>query len=322
MKKSVTSITFSVMVLFSFITGCSTTGEDQKNNKDSLHGTISISGAFALYPMCVKWQEEFQKLNPGVRIDVSAGGAGKGMADALSGMVDLGMVSRSVSPEEVAKGAWYVSVTKDAVLPTVNGKNPFLKQLREKGLTQDQLISIYMNGTLADWGKAAGINKKIKINVFNRSDACGAAEMWAKYLGGKQEDLKGIGVYGDPGMAEALKKDPNGIGFNNVIFAFDIKTGKAYEGLAVVPIDLNGNGTIDSTENFYGSLSQITEAIRNGSYPSPPARELYFVCKGKPADPIVVAFLNWILTDGQKYVTESGYVKLPDERLREELKKL
>ncbi|MCE8429450.1 MAG: hypothetical protein J5U19_13805, partial [Candidatus Methanoperedens sp.] len=50
-----------------------------------LEGTISLSGAFALYPMAVRWGEEFQKLHPKVKVDISAGGAGKGMTDTLGG---------------------------------------------------------------------------------------------------------------------------------------------------------------------------------------------------------------------------------------------
>ena len=56
-------------------------------NSDFVQGTITVSGAFALYPMMVAWAEEYQNIHPGVRIDVSAGGAGKGMADTLGGAV-------------------------------------------------------------------------------------------------------------------------------------------------------------------------------------------------------------------------------------------
>ena len=62
-----------------------------------LQGTITASGAFALYPLMVKWGEEYQKLHPDVQFDISAGGAGKGMTDALGGQVDIGMVSRRSS---------------------------------------------------------------------------------------------------------------------------------------------------------------------------------------------------------------------------------
>lgn len=291
---------------------------NQKNNQKN----ISISGAFALYPMTVKWSEEYRKIHPDIRIDISAGGAGKGITDALSGMVDLGMVSRSITKEETEKGAWYVAVTRDAVLPTINSKNPELKIILEKGITKKVFEGIFLTGDIKDWGKAVNDNSTENINVYTRSDACGAGEMWAKYLGKKQEDLKGTGVFGDPGMADAVKKDVNGTGYNNVIFAYDINTKKKYDGLEIIPLDLNDNGTIDPDENFYGTLDEISKAIKDGKYPSPPSRDLYFVSKGKPVNENVLNFLKWILTDGQKFVSEGGYVELKIEKISEEIKKL
>ena len=126
------------------ISSCGNDRKQRNKSKDELSGTISISGAFALYPMTVRWAEEFQKLHPDVRIDISAGGAGKGMADALSQMVDLGMFSREVRQAEIDKGAWWIAVTKDAVLPTTNAKNPVIEQLKIKGLKRQQFIDIFI----------------------------------------------------------------------------------------------------------------------------------------------------------------------------------
>ena len=108
-------ITFALIgaILIYILSGCSTKHE-QVSNETKLSGTLSISGAFALYPMAVKWAEEFKKLNPDVKIDISAGGAGKGMTDVLSGMVDIGMLSRDVNKEEETQGAWKIALTKDA----------------------------------------------------------------------------------------------------------------------------------------------------------------------------------------------------------------
>lgn len=287
-----------------------------------LKGSISVSGAFALYPMAQKWAEEFQKLHPGVTINISAGGAGKGMADVLAGMVDLAMFSREVKPEETSKGAWTLAVTRDAVFPTLSVNNPMYEEIQQKGLTKKQFTELYLKGTLVSWNQLYGHGPATKINVFNRSDACGAAEMWAKYLGGAQEDLTGVGVFGDPGIASAVKNDPLSVGFNNLNYVYDVNTGTRYPGLGVIPIDQNENGTIDSTEQIYTSLHQLTHAIREGAYPSPPARDLYFISRGKPENPIVLAFLHWILSDGQKYVDEAGYVSLKDEQIRQELSKL
>lgn len=306
------------IILCIFIAACGSGGK-KSGSGDS--GSISISGAFALYPMTAKWVEEFQKQYPKIRVDVSAGGAGKGMTDALARMVDLGMFSREVSEAEVGKGAWKIAVTKDAVLCTINSDNPALAQLKSRGMKKADFQRIFLSDTDHNWseiypGVVAG------MHVFTRSDACGAAEIWGKYLGNNQESLKGIGVFGDPGMADAVKKDRLGIGYNNIGYAYDAATRKKLSGIEIVPIDINEDGQISAGENIYENLDQVMAGIAEGKYPSPPARPLYFVANGKPEKNEVILFLKWILTEGQKYVGEAGYVQLSPDMISEQLDKL
>jgi len=288
----------------------------------SAHETIKVSGAWALYPMMIKWTEEYQKIHPEIRFDVSAGGAGKGMLDALNGLVDIGMVSREIYPQEEEQGAFWVSVCKDAVVPTASTDNPVLEDLLTKGIRKQVFVNIWINGNITTWGEAVGKPETTDtINIYTRSDACGAAETWAKYLGYRQEDLSGTGVYGDPGLAQAVKADHSGIGYNNLNYAYDADTGEPIAGLVVIPIDLNGNGQIDEEENFYATKTELVNAIATGVYPSPPARDLNLVTKNAFTG-ITKEFVRWILTDGQQYVSETGYIPLPAEKITEELNKL
>jgi phosphate transport system substrate-binding protein len=283
---------------------------------------ITLSGAFALYPLAVKWAEEFKKLHPNVRIDITAGGAGKGMTDVLNGMVDIGMISREIYPDETKKGALSFAVAKDAVVAVINSSNPAIKEILAKGMKKDAGNHIWITGKYKTWSQAFGVKSSAPMHVYTRSDACGAAEIWAKFFGKKQEDLLGSGVFGDPGLALAVKKDPIGIGFNNIGYAYDHTTKKQVSGITIVPIDLNNNGKIDPDENFYTTMNDIIDAISKGKYPSPPARDLYFVTKGKPVNKATAQFIKWVLTDGQKYVRESGYIGLPTEKLAKESAKL
>ena len=285
-------------------------------------GSISISGAFALYPLVVKWAEEYKKLHPNIKIDVSAGGAGKGITDALSNMVDIGMVSRDLNSEEEKKGAFDVAVAIDAVVPTISASNPNLKLIIEKGLKKDGANNIFITGKYKSWSQIIGTKGLGNINVYSRSDACGAGETWAKYFGKRQEDLLGVGVYGDPGLALAVSKDKLGIGYNNIAYAYDVKTKKPNPGIRIIPLDLNDNGKIDPEENFYNTLDEIVNAISTGKYPSPPARDLYFVTNNKPAKKEIKAFINWVLTDGQKYVHDAGYINISKKKLDKEVQKI
>ena len=285
-------------------------------------GVIRISGAWALYPMMVRWAQEYQKLNPGVRVDVSAGGAGKGVTDALGGMVDIGMVSRDIHPEEEKRGGFWVSVVRDAVLATANAANPVAAELRRRGVKREAFLALWIEGRSMTWGEVAGGGpSQEQARVYTRSDACGAADTWAKYLGKSQEDLKGTGVYGDPGIAEAVRRDRLGIGYNNLNYAYDAATGRPVQGLMVVPIDINGDGRLSREENFYAARQGLKKAIATGVYPSPPARDLNLLTKGKPTG-LVRDFLLWMLRDGQRYVDEAGYIELPRPRLAAAIKKI
>ena len=302
--------------------GCGpSASESLASTEGKLQGTITVSGAWALYPLMVRWGEEFQKLHPDVRFDISAGGAGKGMADALANAVDIGMVSREVYPEEVEKGAFWVSATRDAVFPTISVENPVWEDLHRQGISQEMFIGIFITGEITTWGQVVDRPEVSEpIHVFTRSDACGAAATWAQYLGWAQEDLLGIAVYGDPGLLDAVVKDPLGIGFNNLNYAFDADTGMPVAGAWVVPVDADGSGQAEQEEVFY-TKDQAVRAVAMGHYPAPPARDLNLVTYGKP-EGLVKTFLTWVLTDGQDFVAEAGYISLPQDKLGAELAKL
>ena len=299
-----------------------TTGAEPITAEEPLSGTISISGAFALYPMMTVWAEEFTKLHPDVEFDVQGGGAGKGMTDTIAGAVDIGMISRSIKEEETAQGIFWVSVTKDAVFPIIHTENPVAAQILEKGITQEIFNKIYITEEIKTWGEVVGDPTITdEIHVFTRSDASGAADQWAKYTGGEaQEDLKGVGINGEPAMLDTVIKDPLGIGFGNLNSIFDLSSGDLVPGIIIPPIDIDNNGKADAVE-IYKVKEDAFGAVANGTYPSPPARFENLATLGKP-EGLTLAFIEWILTDGQQYLEAAGFVPLTPEQQAESLAKL
>lgn len=313
------------LLTLALLAACGAPGTTPDNNAqmtaddEAAEITISISGAFALFPMVNVWTEEYTKLHPNVTFDVQAGGAGKGMTDMLTGAADIAMLSRDARQEELDQGAFLVPVTIDAVVGTVNANNPYLAELQAQGLTPEKANGIWISSDITTWGQLLGIDATDSIHVYTRSDASGAGEMWALFSQGlAQEDLRGTAVNADPGLAEAVRQDPLGMGYNNIGFAYDQTTHLPIAGLQIIPFDLNGNGQIDPDEDFYDTRDALTAAIADEVYPYPPARALYLVTKGEP-DPAIVNFYRWILTEGQAFVASAGYIVLPEERIQEAL---
>lgn len=308
------AVLLAAMVVATSLSGC--TGASNR---------IRISGAFALSPMMDKWVQEYRKVNSSVTFDIQAGGAGKGMTDALSRVVEIGMVSREIRDSEAAQGAFWVSVCKDAVVATINTDNPVFDLIQEQGLSQATLVGIFIDRNITTWGQAVGSNNTDPIHVFTRSDSCGAAETWAKYLGNyTQGDLTATAdsaANGDDQLAQSVVRDRLSIGFNNIGYVYDENSLK-YDGkITPVPLDLNANGTLDDAEKVYQNRASIVSAINTGAYPSPPARNLHLVTYQQFTG-ITKDFVRWILTDGQEFVLDAGYVRLSNETIAEQLQYL
>lgn len=323
MRRQFLSLVSVLMVLSLFLSACGTAGEKpQSAANDELSGTISISGAFALYPMMTVWAEEFTRLHPDVQFDVQGGGAGKGMTDTITGSVDIGMISRSIKPEEEAQGIFWFSVTKDAVFPIISQENPVAADILAKGISQETFHKLFITNEIKTWGELVGKPEITdEIHVYTRSDACGAAEMWSKFAGGEvQDDIKGIGINGEPALVDTVIKDPLGIGFGNLNSVFDLSTGNMVAGVLLPPIDINTNGQADA-EEVYKVKDDAFNAVANGTYPSPPARFENLATRGQPTG-LTLAFIEWILTDGQQYLEQAGYVPLTADQQAESLTKL
>ncbi len=323
-KKTMELLVISLIFSFAVISTCGCIG--QSDNK------IAISGANALQPMMEIWAREYQILHPEITITVTGGGAGKGMTEALAGMVDIGMVSREIDDAEIEQGAFWVSVAKDAVFATMNVNNPVKDSILLKGVTREQLEDIFTNTmgerTIKTWGQLVNDTSLSNKNivVYTRQDACGAADMWARFLGitYKQDNLTNaadVAIIEDSPLRDAVATNKYAIGYNNLNTAYNIQTKEPYSDILIIPIDFNENGIIDDDENFYGTSTEVVGAINANLYPSPPARDLHLVTRDSFTG-ITKEFVYWILTDGQQYVLSSGYVQLSAEIINEQIEYL
>ncbi len=315
-------------IAFSMINLISCT-ENRQNNSNSHHKAkqkakitnLEIHGANALYPLSQVWADEYSKNHPLTRINVFPGSSSKGLADTKHGLADLGMYSDLPDSLDF-KDLISFKVAKDAVVAVMSSKNPAIHIIQTKGISKQSFYEIYVNGRIKRWDQFDGISKRNRINIFTRSDASGAASVWAEYLGCKQESLRGTGVYGDAGMSQVIRTDAYALGYDNLRYVYDITTADVYPGLQVVPIDLNDNGRLDPDEDFYSDVRSFNQAVKNGLYPYPLSRDLYFVINPAKVRPETLDFLHYVLNEGQAFVSPSAYINLSSEDISTERQKL
>ena len=276
--------------------GCSSKAET--GDKDQLSGSIKIIGSNTVTPLSTVWAEDFMKIHPQVSIAVSGPGSGVGIASLIDGTTDICQSSRTITPKEVeqakAKGVnpYEIKVATDALSVIVNPSNTVFE------LTIGQLSAIF-TGKIVNWSEVGG--KDASIVVISRDMNSGTHVFFKEHvvqmLGLPTADKKleyGPRVLMLPSTEEGVSetaKNPNAI---------------FYPGLGYVNDKVKPLG-IKKTAGDPAVLPSVKTAL-DGTYPI--SRPLLFYTNGTPTGTIK-AFIDYCLSpEGQKRVTEMGYVPL------------
>ena len=312
--------------------------------------TVQITGAGATfpYPIYSKWFSEYNKLHPNVQINYQSIGSGGGIKQLASQTVFFGATDGPMTTEQLLAAPGKVlhfPTVLGAVLPVYNIPG-VTAELKFSG----QLLANIFLGTITKWNDPAivTLNPGVSlpgtdITIVHRSDGSGTTYIWADYLSKVSPEWKkrvgvstsvswpvGVGGKGNEGVAGLVSQTPGAMGYVELIYALQNKI--SYGSVQ----NLNGKFVRASTESVTAAAASaskampadfrvsITNAPGDSAYPisSFTWLLLYENPKDKSQAKIMVDFLKWALTDGQKYASALGYAPLPKEVVDLEMKVL
>jgi ABC-type phosphate transport system, periplasmic component len=260
--------------------------------------------------------------------DISGGGTGVGVSDLFNEQVDIAMMGREPFEEEAERGLVAVPMLIDTVVGTVNENNPVIEEIQSQGLTRAEMERIFTK-EITNWGDLFdGVEVDEEIVVYGRSDASAAYKKWGEFLAGEGdaytqnelEERSDGNFNGDQPVAQAIGDNENAISLNNINYVYGLESGELDGNIRPVPLDRNGDG-LSEEENFYETRDTFLAAVERGDYPAPPAREMWLAANSEFGSE-AAGFVEWVITDGQQYVSENGYVPLEEGRLEDGLETL
>lgn len=242
--------------LFILLFFCAVSCKDSSNK-------IVVTGSSTVAPLARELASEFEKLNPGIRIDVQMGGSSRGLADARKGLADIGMVSRALKENETDVIAHKVAV--DGISIIAHRDNAL------SNVTTQQLVDIY-RGNISNWKEIGGAD--LPISVVNKADGRSTLELFCKHFKLKPEEIKASVVIGDNEQGiQTVAGNPGAIGYVSIGTAeYDVS-----KGIAIKLMDLDGK-------------RPSRAAVKEGSFPI--SRPLNFVTKEAPTG-VVKAFIDF-----------------------------
>ena len=287
--------------------------EATSGDSNSSSGSINVTASPEFYDLTMKWANEYCRLNPSQKINVS-----KASENNVSEMISsgqIGFISEELYHKLNDHSVWSMVVGRDVIVPVMSAKNPLLNEICFKGITTKELSHIIANPGNGNWGDLIGGEQKVPIHFYTTNDQSTKSAL-KNLLNSNQSTIAGIQSLSAPEMISAIQKDPNAFGFCNLTQISDSDHKNLLVGLKFIPIDKNGNGKIDYMEDIYANVESFTRGVWIGKYAKALSANIYSVSSMNPTDVSEVAFLKWVLSDGQSFLNENGYSDLVyNERL-------
>ena len=268
-------------------TSTSTSSEKTSANSSSttkLSGKILITGSTSFQDLMGALGEAFTAKNPGVTVDVQAGGSGVGISDAMKKINDIGMSSRELKTDGTETGLKESVLAIEAIAVIVNAKNSV------KNLTKDQIVSIF-KGEITNWKQVGGADKA--ITVFNREESSGTRGAFGELLKLEKTGTGGYNYF----TKNAVTQDSTG----------KILTGVAADENAIGYIGL---GSVDKsvTAVSIDGIAPTLAMIKAGTYIL--KRPFLLLTNKEANNALVKAFIEFALsTEGETIVSEMKFIK-------------
>ena len=280
---------------------------------------VIITGSRFTYPLINKWIEEFKKTNPEVNFTVIPRGTPN--VDSANLIIN----AHELAPAEIRPGFKVINISRYVLLPVANEKNPALAKYEKKGLDEKELKTLFFKkfDPIADLEapKKSKGKSEYQPTLYTREQKACAPTTFARSYGFEQEDILGKPIGGDDNhLISAIKKDTNGITFNNLGFIYDIKTRKVNTGLKVIPLDFNNNGKVDEEENIYENLDNLVSVVEGQRSPKVAVGNinLSYPNNVKESNKNLALFLEWVLNEGRQYQHEFGFLDLDKAELNKQ----
>ncbi|MCX8108836.1 MAG: phosphate ABC transporter substrate-binding protein [Verrucomicrobiae bacterium] len=268
---------------------------------------IQNIGSDTMVNLAQAWAEEYQKIEPGVSVEVSGGGSGLGIAALINGTADMANSSRKIEPdEEAAVEAKSGSrpreflVGFDALSIYVHKNNPIT------AISLEELREIYAeHGKIDRWSQLGVTNipgaRTDRIIRVSRQNNSGTYHYFREVVCGKKGDFKlgSLDMNGSKDVVELVSRTPGAIGYSGL--------GYNTANVKMLPV---------SRRKGEPAVLPSVETTLDKSYPI--SRPMFVYTPGNPPAH-VLKYIEWILSPaGQRIVELTGYIPLGTQ---EQLKK-
>ncbi len=271
-------------------------------------GSIQIVSSPDLYDLASEWANLFSGENTQVSIQVGT------LKDEVNNKTripknHLTLVSDNEYRELCRQAPWKMVVGRDPIVPVISTSHPFIGMLNQSGISAEEFKRILSNQSSLTWDQLLGNGSVTPIEVFIENNPAVLTSV-GKFSGLESDKLIVNRIQNGNELTSLFSKNPDALVFIQLSEVLSSDKKEFTKGIALLPIDKNGNGQIDSFESIYEHSFSFLRGAWIGKYPRSLIHNLYFLAQVQPSEKAEIAFLDYVLTTGQDLLVSSSYSSL------------
>ncbi|MCA1757116.1 MAG: hypothetical protein LC649_06635 [Bacteroidales bacterium] len=272
---------------------------------------IGILAEPSLSVIAEQWAEAYREAYPGRVIHVNQYRKGDNTG-VISGS-ELLFASDRIVKGELAS-LWKMVVARDVVVPVLNKNNPWLQAIEKTGISQKNLAEALEGINSAGWSSIAGEGSNGVVSLYMVEDAS-LVDAVDSFMGSSGYRSSAVMAASGASVVDMVSANTLSIGFCKLADITDGGGENLADGIILLPVDLNGNGSLDYFEDIYDDIETLERGIWIGKYPRSLVTNIYAISAQAPAAEAQTSFLKWVVTGGQDYLAAGSLAELnPNER--------
>jgi glycine cleavage system H lipoate-binding protein/ABC-type phosphate transport system substrate-binding protein len=318
-KKTMKKMLIIIASILLLCSGKASKIDVEDNNNSSIDRTISLIYSPDLTKIAKQWTNEYCKLNPGIKINLISINSND-LTGSLSNDANLVFISDEYYQSLENKSKWKLVVGRDIIVPIINSTNPFIDLIYQQGVSSLELADLIKKQNMGK-GSLLKNGKNIPLNYYTVSNDLMKSKI-VDFVKLNITECSGIEVNDISDLIKAIQNDPNGLGFCKLTDILNPEYQSLVNNIKLLPIDNNGNGQMDYIEKIYDNLNDFSRGVWIGKYPKALISNLYFVSSNTPKNKNEIAFVKYVLTDGQRLMEPNRFSELVYSERQSKLEKL
>lgn len=261
--------------------------------------TISIKSQKLVSPLVSKWVSEYKNVNSGLKIED---------AHKNNSNPDIELIITD-QPDSLLYGKDVFYVVKYALLPIVSKNYIYTENLEKEKYNKKKLREIFFEKDLLDEDDSKPSKLAERFTVYSGNKKESVASVFAAHFGYPANTLRGTKIAGDDiFLLNAINKDNTGVTFNSLSYLYDLSTRQLKSDIKLLPLDIKKEyrEVLESS-----TIDDVLTLVENEDVDLIPIQKIGFVINNSAATkPEVKDFIKWVLTEGQQYNHDYGFLRL------------